>query len=108
MIREFLAREAERQKQLGRKQRRSAEAIRRLVEVLQFFDLLSLYLCCGAQHSVEFPQKFNGHAIRLHREGECFRTEPALFGGGVSLAVSAQSYPKGRTASMVSIPILLA
>lgn len=107
-IREFLDCEAERQKRLCPELRRSAEEIGALVDVLQFFDLLSLYLCCGSQSAIEFPQKFNGQTIRLHREGECFRTEPALFGGGLSLAVSAQRYPTAQTASMVSIPILLA
>jgi hypothetical protein len=105
MILEFLRDEAERQKQLSRQERRSTEELAALVDVLQFCDLLSLYLCCGSQDSVEFPQKFNGPSIRVHHEGELCRLEPPLLGEGVSLAVTAREYP-GLTAT--SIPFLLA
>ncbi len=107
MIRDFLQGEAERQARLSRG-RRSALEISLLVDVLQFCDLLSLYLCCGSHESVEFPQPFNGQTIRLLREAELCRMEPPLFGQGTSLAVSARRYPAAREPSVMSVPILLA
>jgi hypothetical protein len=106
VIQEFLGGESERQGQLFPRQHRPAEAVRVLVDVLQFCDLLSLYLCCGADDSVEFPQRFGGNPIRLRREKELFCVEPHLFGSGVSLAVRAHRYPAPQMAA--SIPFLLA
>ena len=107
-VREFLEREAERQQQLSRRQSRGLEEILVLVDVLQFCDLLSLYLCCGAQDAVEFPQKFNGQAVCIHRDGELCRTEPPLFRGGASLAVRARRYPSPQVSSATALPLLLA
>jgi hypothetical protein len=106
LVRDFLASEAERQQQLSRQQHRRTEEILGLVDALQFCDLLSLYLCCGAQDSVEFPQKFSGRAICLRHEGELCRMQPPLFGRGVSLAVQARRYPAAESSS-ISIPVLL-
>jgi len=108
MIRDFLQGEAERQTQLSRGLRHSEEEISVLVDVLTFCDLLSLYLCCGSQDSVEFPQKFKDHTIRLRREAELCRMEPALFGRGTSLAVRARRFPTVREPVAMSIPMLLA
>ncbi len=108
MIRDFLQGEAERQAQLSRGLRHSEEEISVLVDVLTFCDLLSLYLCCGSQDSVEFPQKFKAHTIRLRREAELCRMEPALFGRGTSLAVRARRFPTVREPVAMSVPILLA
>ncbi len=108
MIHDFLGGESERQRQLLRKQRHPADEIERLVDVLQFFDLLSLYLCCGSQEDVEFPQEFNSRRIRLLRQGELCRIQPPLFGRGVSLAVEARRYPAIHASHATSIPILLA
>lgn len=92
----FIGREAERQRRLAGRTDHSEEEICTLVDVLQFCDLLSLYLCCGAHDDVEFPQKFQGHSILLRRDGEMCRLEPSIFGGGVSLGVSARRYPSGK------------
>ena len=106
-IRAFVSSQAERRS--ARANGRSAEEIDLLVDVLQFFDLLSLYLCCGAQEHVQFPQTFNGRTIRLLREGEMLRTEPALFGAGVSLGVRARRYPvSSDEMNVTTIPFLLA
>ncbi len=108
IIRDFLQGEAERQTQLSRGLRRSAAEISLLVEVLQFCDLLSLYLCCGSQDNVEFPQKFKARTIFLRREAELCCMEPALFGRGTSLAVRARRFPAVREPVAMSIPMLLA
>jgi hypothetical protein len=103
----FLVTEAERQRQLSPRQSRTPEEILVLVDVLQFCDLLSLYLCCGARDAVEFPQRFNGHTICMHHDGELCRTEPPLFGRGASLAVRARKYPSSQVSSATALPLLL-
>ena len=71
--------------------------------MLQFCDVLSLYLCCGAAQDVEFPQRFGAKPIRLRREARAAdqaavcRFEPSPFiGGGVDLAVLARRFPSDR------------
>jgi Protein of unknown function (DUF3891) len=102
----FLERELDRQERLRAAQRRSHEEIHLLVDALQFCDLLSLYVCCGAREPVEFPQKFAGQTIRLWREGECCCLEPSVFGPGASLAVEARRFPAGKGPAAVMVPIL--
>lgn len=92
LLSKFLDEETERQKRLMKTQSRSHEEISVFVDVLQFCDLLSLYVCCGSLQDIEFPQKFQGVAIRLHREGELCRMDPAIFGGGMSLAAPARKF----------------
>lgn len=104
-VSKFVQQEMARQDRLMQLQLRSADEICVLVDVLQFCDLLSLYLSCGSQENVEFPQKFRDASIRLRREGELCRTEPSLFGGGASLGVMARKYP--AEAGDVSIPVLV-
>jgi hypothetical protein len=103
----FLEGEAERQMRLFPKQHYSAEEVNLLVDVLQFCDLISLYLCCGCQEPVEFPQRFNGRAFRARREGELCRIEPALFGAGLSLGVSARKHPSKPPTDVGNISLLL-
>ena len=105
-IRQFLHEESQRQKLLRRTIPRSAEEIAGLVDLLQFCDLLSLYLCCGSKAAVEFPQKADGRPIRLFRERELCRLEPAIFGAGMSLEVRARHYP-ARADATSSIAFLL-
>jgi len=84
-----------------------------LTDVLQFCDVLSLYLCCGAVQDVEFSQRFGAKPIRLRREAArdqaaVCRFEPTPFtGGGVDLAVSARRYPADHQPSAVTLPFLL-
>jgi hypothetical protein len=106
-VHSFREREGERQRRLSRRQDRRPEEISILVDVLQFCDLLSLYLCCGAREAVEFPQRFEGRAIRVHREAELLRSDPPLFGRGVSLAVRARRYPGAGAASEATLALLL-
>ena len=66
-VREFIAREEERSRRLVPLQSRSEREVEYWIDVLQFCDLLSLYLCCGSQQSVEFPQRIGpkGETIGL-------------------------------------------
>ena len=71
-VREFLASEDRRQTRLLRLQSRDEGEVQYWTDVLQFCDLLSLYLCCGSLENVEFPQRIGPKAetIRLqHRNG---------------------------------------
>jgi len=93
----------------------SREEFEFLTDVLQFCDVLSLYLCCGATRDVEFPQKFGVTPIRLRREAArtpdqaaVCRFEPTPFAeGGVDLAVSARRYPENRQPATATLPFLL-
>ena len=104
ILRAFLTGEDERQRRLESMQSRSADEIRVSVDLLQFCDVLSLYLCCGSRASVEFPQKLRGESLSLERRGEMCVMKPHLFGDGISLAVRARRYPAGDA---VTIPVLL-
>lgn len=92
-IREFLAAEGEREAALTRQAGRSPEEMSALLDLLQFCDLLSLYLCCGACAAVEFPQKFGGQAVRLRREGGAYVLTPTPFANGADLGINAWKYP---------------
>jgi hypothetical protein len=109
----FLGREQERQKRLLGS--RSREEFEFLTDVLQFCDVLSLYLCCGATEDVEFPQKFGPEPIRLWRESArhpdqtaVCRFDPSPFvAGGADLAVSARRSPANREPRTATLSFLL-
>jgi hypothetical protein len=103
----FVQHEAKRQKHLLEQDSHSPEQVGVLTDVLQFCDLLSLYLCCGARDAIAFPQRFGRETIRLSREGEMYRMEPSVFGGGVSLGVTARHYPLCGAVEVTVLPILL-
>ncbi len=108
-FRSFITNETERQKRLATLDECSRENVEILIDVLQFCDLLSLYLCCGAQENVEFPQKFRGPSVRLFRESEFLGTEPRVFGSGVSLGVQARRYPvSSDDLTVTTLPFILA
>lgn len=101
LISGFISTEQRRQQQLaGECQRYDIEF---LTDVLQFCDVLSLYLCCGASDDVNFPQDFGGFKVGLHRvrtkdEGEICRFSPRIFDGGVNLAISGRHAGRDRVA----------
>jgi len=91
----------------------SQEEFEFLTDVLQFCDVLSLYLCCGAVQDVEFSQRFGAKPIRLRREAArdqaaVCRFEPTPFtGDGVDLAVLARRFPADREPGTMTLPFLL-
>jgi len=97
MLQRFLTEEQSRQERLVPGQWRQMEAF---TDVLQFCDVLSLYLCCGATQDVSFPQKFRGASPVLRRQAtsgdSVCRFEPSPFSGPVDLAVPARRYPDGN------------
>ena len=78
-----------------RRQNRGENEVQYWTDVLQFCDLLSLYLCCGSKESVEFPQRIGpkGETIRLQVQDTAFVLSPALFVKEVELSVQARPYP---------------
>jgi hypothetical protein len=94
-VRGFLTSEEQRQGRLLRLQNRSESEVQYWTDVLQFCDLISLYLCCGSEENVEFPQRIgpNGETIRLQAQDGGFVLTPSLFAREVELSVEAHLYP---------------
>lgn len=103
-ISRFIEHETVRQKQLAAKQIHSAEELERLTDVLQFCDLLSLYVCSGAHDNVEFPEYF-GLKVRLTVEAEGYRLEPRVIEPGAVFAVAALRHPTTKEISGQEITI---
>ncbi len=93
LVRDFIARETEREERLRTATQRAPEQIEGDLHALQFCDLLSLYLCCGAQEEVEFPFDFGAGRVQVRHEDGCYRFSPPLFAGEVRLHVRARRWP---------------
>jgi Protein of unknown function (DUF3891) len=100
----FLQNEAARQARLAAKQERTPEELETLTDVLQFCDLLSLYVCCGARQNVEFPEYF-GIKARLTVEDKSYRLDPILIEPGTVFVVAALRHPATKEASGKEIEI---
>jgi len=100
----FLRSEAARQGKLAAKQERTPEELETLTDVLQFCDLLSLYVCCGARQNVDFPEYF-GRKARLTVEADSYRLDPILIEPGTSFVVAALRHPATKEASGQQIEI---
>ena len=100
----FLRNEAARQAKLPVKQEHTPEELETLTDVLQFCDLLSLYVCCGAQQNVEFPEYF-GIKARLTVEADSYRLDPILIEPGTEFVVAALRHPATKEASGKQIEI---
>ncbi|MBV8207123.1 MAG: DUF3891 family protein [Acidobacteria bacterium] len=87
----FLAGEAERRAALERGI--TEPEIEALVDVLQFCDLLSLYLCCGATERTHFPQSFAGRTLEVMRSGEGYQVSPWPFRERLRLEIPARRWP---------------
>ncbi len=66
------------------------ERVQALTDVLQFCDLLSLYLCCGSEEDVSFPQAFAGQRPVLRRRDGTCRLEPSPFSDKVVAGITAR------------------
>jgi hypothetical protein len=102
----FLEHEAIRQKQLAARQDHSVQELESLTDVLQFCDLLSLYVCSGARESVEFPEYF-GTKANLTVEADGYRLEPALVEPGTGFKVAALRHPATKEVSGQQITIAI-
>ena len=99
LVQDFVKAESARRKNVLRDQHDAAKNIEELTDVLQFCDVFSLYLCCGATERVEFPQKFAGTTFELRRAGEIYRSKPRLFREELRLKVSAIEIVANRGSS---------
>lgn len=108
-VREFLVAEEQRQSRWLRLQNRSESEVQYWTDVLQFCDLLSLYLCCGSEESVEFPQQIgpNGQLISLQLRDGVFALSPSPLAKEVEFSVEARSYPAGPEVSCITLDWIL-
>ena len=104
-VREFLASEEQRQCRLLNLQCCAESEVQYWTDVLQFCDLLSLYLCCGSEESVEFPQRIGpqGGTIRLQVQDGVFVLKPSLFAREVEFSVEAHPYPADAGVSSTTV-----
>ena len=100
----FLEHEAARQKQLAAKQEHNTEELELLTDVLQFCDLLSLYVCSGARENAKFPEYF-GMKVRLNMDDESYRLEPKMIEPGTEFRVAALRHPATKEESGREIEI---
>ena len=89
----FVEREVAQQEELRERQSHTADEIRVLVDVLQFFDLLSLYVCCGSKENIDFQQQIKQTTFRLRRESNTCKIEPSLFSLPAHFSFKAHKYP---------------
>jgi hypothetical protein len=105
-LRRFLENEARRQKQLAARQNRGPQELESITDVLQFCDLLSLYVCAGARDNAEFPQWF-GVKLLLTSESEGYRLDPQVIEPGTRLAVAALRHPATNEVSGKQIEVVI-
>ncbi len=109
-LKSFLHVETARRERLQKLAGHSRERLQELLLVLQFCDLLSLYLCCGATDAVEFPQQFEAGKVRVHRENQVFILDPSPFGRateGASVGVRAQRFAHGKNQASTEMGFIL-
>ena len=94
----FIQNESARQAKLAAKQKYTAKELEVLTDVLQFCDLLSLYVCCGAQQNVAFPEYF-GIKARLCVQPGSYTLDPILIEPGTEFAVAALRHPATKETS---------
>jgi len=102
---QFLSGESCRRTRLRPQVQASASEVEALTNILQFCDLVSLYLCCGADEPATFPQPFGETMVHVRSEGDAFLFTPPVFGRGTALGVSALRYPGGK--QLGTLPFLV-
>jgi len=104
MLESFLKSEERRQKKLAAKQALSMQQLEGLTDLLQFCDLLSLYLCSGALEKVAFPEYF-GVELRVTNDANTYKLDPPVVKSGSQFAVAALRYPATKEESSREIRI---
>lgn len=94
----FAEEESRRQDQLASNQEHSQAELELLTDVLQFCDLLSLYICSGARNDAEFPE-YCGIKVRLTVEEENYTLDPAVIEPGAKFTIAALRHPTTRSVS---------
>jgi hypothetical protein len=94
----FLKAEEKRQKKLAAKQSLSIENLELLTDLLQFCDLVSLYICCGAAGSVIFPAYF-GIELKVQNKGDLYTLDPPAIKTGSEYVFAALRHPATKKES---------
>jgi len=100
----FLKNETRRQKQLAGGQSLPVEKLEELTDLLQFCDLLSLYVCCGSSEKVFFPEYF-GVRLQASNQDNSYTFDPPVLKRGTELAFAALRYPATKEESSQEIQI---
>ncbi|HLY98119.1 MAG TPA: DUF3891 family protein, partial [Candidatus Angelobacter sp.] len=103
----FLDQEAKRQKKLAAAQTLSHQELEQLTDLLQFCDLLSLYMCCGAQEKVVLPEYF-GAVVHVSVEGSGYRLDPPLIASGSEFGLAALRHPASKEISSQEMRVRIA
>jgi hypothetical protein len=88
----FLSSEDRRQKKLITQQSLGLQDLELFANLLQFCDLLSLYICCGAQENVIFPEYF-GTTMRITNRPEGIELDPPWISSGAKFSFAALLHP---------------
>ncbi|HWC17273.1 MAG TPA: DUF3891 family protein [Terriglobales bacterium] len=88
-LEKFRRQEKQRQERLRPNTKLKEQELEKLVDALQFCDLLSLYLCCGSKRSVRFSKP----DLSLTRNGEEYRLHPFPFREHRQFSFSALRHP---------------
>jgi hypothetical protein len=112
IVRDFITQERERERQLKSACACGEEHLDAMVKALQFCDVLSLFLCCGADEDAVFPQDFGHGPVHIHCNSDCYTLSPSPFqehgsSRPVSLGVSARLYPSEGEIRTTTLPFLL-
>src|SRR5262249_25791111 len=67
----------------------SEAQVEEFIDLLQFCDVFSLYLCTGSPERVQLPQRLGGTIFHLYREGEWCVSSPPLFANSIQLQLQA-------------------
>jgi hypothetical protein len=93
----FLAAEASRQETLATEVPHSVGQVEALVDVLQFCDVVSLYLCCGDDRPARLPELCGRH-YDVERRGAEYRFVPELLADQVDASFPVHSLNGGGPA----------
>lgn len=85
----FRKREKARQQKIRKSINLEEPALERLVDALQFCDVLSLYLCCGSSRTVTFDNP----KLSVTRHGDEYRLEPSPFRDRRQFSFAALRHP---------------
>jgi hypothetical protein len=108
---DFLARECKRQELLFGDVPRSVAEVEALVDALQFADVLSLYLCSGAERAAELPE-LNGirynvrHRMEATGSGE-YTFTPALLASPLDATFPVHRVIAGRATERSDVALSL-
>ncbi len=93
LLKNFIRGEEEYQAKLAAKTGLGQDDLNSYVDLLQFCDVLSLYLCSGSKEPADFPQEFQGRSISLRYEDGVYRTSPSIFNETQRFHIPVRVYP---------------